>query len=202
MFSTVARNTKFLARASSKQKFFSTSPQVANEALDLEEVDKLDKRLFKAKHAFMKSCYLNIDWKIDAESTTTEAMKVMTANRIGALAVTEGDKVVGIVSERDIVSKVAYLDKDFKDTTVKAICTYGDDNLVSVSSDASLDACMDALLNRDIRHLLVKDNNKPDSYVGMISIKDVVKCVVDKHAATMDNLEKIIQTQDMLRYQM
>lgn len=65
-----------------------------------------------AHDAHTKSCYNNIDWKIPEEAKVIEMLKIMVAKRIGALAVTdEGGKVVGIVSERDYLSKVAFLGK-------------------------------------------------------------------------------------------
>lgn len=128
-----------------------------------------------------------------------EAMQILTANNIGALAVTEEDKVVGILSERDLLNKISFLKKD-QETPVKNICTYGADNLVTVAANDSVDTCMQALLNRDIRHLLITRDSS-EEVVGMISIKDVVKCVVDKHVAVIDNIERVMMEQDQMRYQ-
>ena len=62
-----------------------------------------------AQDALKKSCYFKIDFAIDQDATVFEAIQRFAAYNIGALAVTSEDKVVGIVSERDYVSKVTYV---------------------------------------------------------------------------------------------
>ena len=112
-------------------------------------------------------------------------------------------RVIGVVSERDYINKVAVLNKDPHKTKVIEICTQGEANLVSVSAKETVDSAMEKLLNSDIRHLLVREDESPGAaVVGMISVKDLVKCVVDKHSAQINRLEDIVLTQDMLRYQM
>jgi CBS domain-containing protein len=69
----------------------------------------------------------------------------MAANRIGALAVTSAsdpNKIIGVVSERDYLTKVALLGKASKTTPVIQICTHGDANLVTVHEDETVDECM------------------------------------------------------------
>jgi CBS domain-containing protein len=69
----------------------------------------------------------------------------MAANRIGALAVTsasDSNKIIGVVSERDYLTKVALLGKASKTTPVIQICTHGDANLVTVHEDETVDECM------------------------------------------------------------
>jgi len=143
----------------------------------------------------------NIDWKIDAKATANEAIKRMTAGRIGCLGVTDGDKVVGVVSERDFINKIAFLQKDASKTPVSEICTYGSANLVKVKLGDPIDRCMEKMLGRDIRHLLITEDADSENVIGMISIKDVVKCTLARSEAMVDRLEMIVQTQDMMRHQ-
>ena len=99
----------------------------------------------------MQSCFLNIDFKIAEDVPVYEAIKRMAANRIGALAVTatsDSTKIIGIVSERDYLTKVALLGKSSKTTPIIQICTHGEANLVTVNEDDSVDACM-----KKVRHL-------------------------------------------------
>ena len=156
------------------------------------------------KSAYSKSCYLNIDWRVTAESSAQDAIQRMCSHRIGCLAVVDGDsKVIGVVSERDFINKVAVLGKNAKDVKVKEICTQGAANLVSVSAQESVDSAMSKMLGSDIRHLLIRESDASDAAViGMISVKDLVKCVVDKHDAQINRLEEVVLTQDMMRYQM
>lgn len=127
-----------------------------------------------ARSAFEKSCYLRINWKISENANCNEAVKRMVGNKIGALAVTEGDgdqgEVIGIISERDYLSKVAFLGKDPKQTKVSEVCTHGKANLVSVTLDNPIDACMRKLLNHNCRHLLIRQK-ATGKIVGIMSMK-------------------------------
>jgi signal-transduction protein with cAMP-binding, CBS, and nucleotidyltransferase domain len=146
-----------------------------------------------AQSALDKSCYLNIDWKIDESEPVSAAIKRMVANDIGALAVTaKGTEVVtGILSERDFVNKVAFLGLDPDTTTVGEVSTNGPANLVTVARGTPIDSCMEKMLARDIRHLLIR-RNRDHVIVGLISVKDVVKCAHLKALARVDHLEHVI----------
>lgn len=77
----------------------------------------------------------------------------MAANRIGALAVTSAtdpNKIIGVVSERDYLTKVALLGKASKTTPVIQICTHGDANLVTVHEDETVDECMRKVSNAEL----------------------------------------------------
>eukprot|EP00752_Nemacystus_decipiens_P005238 g4754.t1 len=127
-----------------------------------------------AKDALQKSCYFKIDFGISEEATVYEAVQRFAAYNIGALAVTNEDKrVIGIVSERDYVSKVALLGKASKNTTVKEIATMGA-NLVVASKSDTMQDCMAKMVARDIRHLPVVDEDE-GQVVGMLSVKDLLK---------------------------
>ena len=136
-----------------------------------------------------KSCFLKMDFKIAENSTVYDAVKRMSAHRVGALAVTssnDSDKIIGIVSERDYLSKVALLGKQSRTTMVSEICTQGDSNLICVRATDSVDECMRKVLASDVRHLLVRDSQ--DKIVSLFSIKDLCKCVVAKHNEVVQRL--------------
>ena len=101
---------------------------------------------------------MKIDWKIDENDTVADAVNRMVGNKIGALAVSnaQGD-VVGIISERDYIGKVLFTDKNAEGTKVSEVCTYGAVNLVSVTLDNPIDKCMRKMLDRNVRHLLVRE---------------------------------------------
>jgi len=127
-----------------------------------------------AVDVFKNSCYHKIDFKINENSPVKEAIIRFTAFNIGCLAVTDSkDKVVGVCSERDFVTKVASLGKDFDTVKVRDICTYGPKIIIAKKTD-SLETCMNKMLFKDIRHLLVMDD-KNEEFIGMISIKDLIK---------------------------
>jgi CBS domain-containing protein len=83
--------------------------------------------------------------------------------------------MTGIVSERDYICKVALLGKTSKDTPIKEISTRGA-NIVTALSEDTVDSCMEKMMSKGIRHLPIVDDAK--KVIGMISIKDLVKTVV------------------------
>jgi signal-transduction protein with cAMP-binding, CBS, and nucleotidyltransferase domain len=129
---------------------------------------------------FKKSCYHKIDFKINEDSSVQEAVNRFTAFNIGCLAVTDNsNKVVGVCSERDFITKVASLRKNSDTVKVKEICTYGPNTIIAKKSD-TLTMCMNKMMFKDIRHLLVIDDNN-EEFIGMISIKDLVKEMNEKN---------------------
>ena len=102
-------------------------------------------------------------------------------------AANDTEKIIGIVSERDYLTKVALLGRQSKSTMVSEICTQGDSNLICVHATDSVDECMRKVLASDVRHLLVRDSK--DKIVSMFSVKDLCKCVVAKHNEVVQRLK-------------
>lgn len=136
-----------------------------------------------ATDAFKKSCYLEINFAINEDSTVYEAVQQFAAFDIGALVTTDGTgNVTGVISERDYVTKIALLGRNSKDTKIKEISTKSA-NLVTAGPGDSVDLCMGKMLSKDIRHLpLLDDDGK---VVGMLSIKDLVKTIVNEKEKTI-----------------
>ena len=123
---------------------------------------------------FENSCYHKIDFKINHNDNVKVALNKFTAFNIGCLAVTDDtNKVIGVCSERDYIKKVSSIGKDIHNLKIKDICTIGP-NIIIARKDDSLETCMRKMLFKDIRHLLIIDNNN-DECLGMISIKDLIK---------------------------
>ena len=140
-----------------------------------------------AMNVFQKSCYYKIDFKINETANVKEAVTRFTAFNIGCLAVTDkNNKVVGVCSERDFINKVVSLDKHANDVKVKDICTYGPSIIIAKKND-SLESCMNKMMFKDIRHLLVIDDNDED-FIGMISIKDLIKEIMKQNDDTITRL--------------
>jgi len=132
------------------------------------------KKPVSAIEVFNNSCYHKIDFKISDNNRASDAIRRFTAFNIGCLAVTDNkEKVVGVLSERDYINKVAALGKDATTVKIKDICTYGPNIIIAKNTD-SLDQCMNKMMFKDIRHLLIIDD-KNEEFVGMISIKDLIK---------------------------
>jgi len=127
-----------------------------------------------ALSVFEKSCYRKVDFRISEENSAKDAVVRFTAFNVGCLAVTDkNNKVVGVCSERDYINKVAALDKDANLVKVKDICTYGP-RIITANKTDSLDDCMNKMMFKDIRHLLILDDKNQD-FTGMISIRDLFR---------------------------
>ena len=107
--------------------------------------------------------------KIEASATVFDAIKRIVELNVGSILVTEGDQVVGIMTERDYLRKVAVHGRTSHDTTVGEIMS---SPLVYVTPQTTIDESMAIMTDRRIRHLPVVED---DDVVGSISIGDVVK---------------------------
>lgn len=129
---------------------------------------------------FEKSCYHKIDFRINENNSAHDAIIKFTTFNVGCLAVTnDKNKVIGVISERDYINKVAFYDKNHNDTKIKDICTF-DKKLIVAKKNDCIDVCMQKMLFKDIRHLLIVDD-KEDDVIGMISIKDLIKEIQKKN---------------------
>ena len=127
-----------------------------------------------ALSVFKNSCYHKIDFKISEDHSVRKAVQMFSTFNIGCLAVTDTqNSVVGVLSERDYINKIASLDKDPVAVRIKDICTYTPNIIIAKKND-TLEQCMNKMLIKDIRHLLVIDETN-NEFIGMISIKDLIK---------------------------
>jgi len=124
---------------------------------------------------------------VSPHATVFAALKVMAEHDIGALVVMEGDRLLGIFSERDYARKVILVGKSSHETAVREIMT---DRVVCVQSGQPVDECMALMTGKHIRHLPVLEENK---VIGVISIGDVVKEVISEQRFVIEQLEHYIQ---------
>ena len=115
-----------------------------------------------------------------------DALVVMAEYEIGALMVLEGDKLVGIFSERDYAREVVLKGKSSKTTAVSEVMTA---NVISVKLGDTVEQAMTIMTEKRIRHLPVLDNAK---VVGMLSIGDLVKETIDYQQRLIKQLESYI----------
>ena len=117
-----------------------------------------------------------------------EALQLMLEANISALLVIENGKLEGIFTERDYARKIILQGRSSKETRISEAMT---SNLITVSPTDTIDFCMQVMTNQHIRHLPVMENNL---VVGMISIGDLVRFVIDDQKRTIEQLEKYINT--------
>ena len=120
------------------------------------------------------------------DATVYEAIAMMDARRVGALLVMEGERLLGILSERDYTRKVILRGRASRETRVDEIMT---EDVITVNADTTLGECLQLVTDRGIRHLPVTDG---DRVIGLVSIGDLVRAVVAQQAETINSLKSYI----------
>jgi CBS domain-containing protein len=128
----------------------------------------------------------SIVFSVSPDVTIYDAIAIMADKNVGGLLVTENDKPVGIFTERDYARKVALKEKSSRNTLIKEVMT---SKLVTITSDHTVEQCMELMTSRHIRHLPVVDNG---NLCGLISIGDVVRFVIQEQQEIIDQLEHYI----------
>ena len=118
--------------------------------------------------------------------TVFDAIKLMSEKNIGALLVTDGDKIVGIFTERDYARKIALKGHSSRSTPVGDIMT---SHVMYVRPSQTNEECMALMTDNRIRHLPVMDQGK---LIGILSIGDLVKDVICEQKFIIDQLEHYI----------
>ena len=123
---------------------------------------------------------------IGPQAPVLDAIRLMAEKRIGALLVMDAGKLAGIVSERDYARKVVLQGRSSKDTPVCDIMT---SDVIRVGLNDSADRCMQIVTDSRIRHLPVVDG---DVVLGVISIGDLVKAVIEDQQLELEQLQRYI----------
>ena len=119
-------------------------------------------------------------------ATVLQALTLMAEHDVGALLVVDGRHIEGIVSERDYARKVILKGKSSRELTVSEVMSR---NVLFVSSAETMEACMALMTDKHIRHLPVLDNAE---LVGLVSIGDIVKGVIEEKQGEIRQLESYI----------
>jgi len=125
-------------------------------------------------------------WTISPDRTVFEAIQIMADKNIGALIVTDREKLVGIVTERDYTRKVALKGKSSKELKVREILS---ESFAPVTPAHTIEDCMRLMTERRIRHLPVLDGEK---IRGVVSIGDLVNWTISAQSTTIHQLEAYI----------
>lgn len=124
---------------------------------------------------------------IEPDILVWDAIKLMAEKSVGALLVTQNSMLIGIVSERDYLRKVALMGRSSQSTVVKDIMT---SNPITVSLDQSIELCMELMTEKRIRHLPVMEN---EALRGVISIGDVLETTMEEQKHLIQQLEQYIR---------
>lgn len=125
-------------------------------------------------------------WSIAPEASVFDAIKLMAEKEVGALVVVEGERLAGIVSERDYARKVILRGRSSSETAVREIMT---DKVFYVHPEQTVEECMALMTAKRIRHLPVLRGDRLD---GIVSIGDLVKALIAEREVRIQQLESYI----------
>jgi CBS domain-containing protein len=123
---------------------------------------------------------------ITPDTSVYQALELMVEKNVSALLVMENDQLAGIFTERDYARKVVLKGKSSKETQIGEIMTR---DLITVTTDSSIEECMELMTAKHIRHLPVLSDNK---LAGIISIGDVVKRIIQEQKSIIGHMEQYI----------
>ena len=123
---------------------------------------------------------------IAPEASVLDCVKLLAEKSIGAVLVMDGERLVGIISERDYARKVVLQGRSSKDTRVREIMTA---DVLSVTPQQTNEECMALMTENRVRHLPVVDGDK---VIGVISIGDLVRNIIEEQQAAIQELERYI----------
>jgi len=123
---------------------------------------------------------------VNPETTVYDALQKMSNRELGALVVLEDGNICGLVSERDYARKVVLQGKSSRETQVQEIMTR---RVINVEPQQTVEACMVLMTDKHIRHLPVVEEGR---LIGIVSIGDIVKAVIEAQRLTIEELETYI----------
>jgi CBS domain-containing protein len=126
-------------------------------------------------------------FSVTPDTAVIDAIRVMAEKHVGALLVMEGPRMAGIVSERDYARKVVLMGRSSEGTPVRDIMTAA---VRTIDADDTVDDAMRLMTEHRIRHLPVLDGTK---VVGIVSIGDLVKSVIEEQRHTIEDLQSYIR---------
>jgi CBS domain-containing protein len=127
-------------------------------------------------------------YSVTPDTRVFDALRLMAEKNVGALLVVEGERLAGVFSERDYARKVVLLGRTSRDTAVREVMST---RVVSVSPAQTAGECMALMTEARIRHLPVLESGR---IVGVVSIGDVVRSVVEEQRFTIEQLQSYIHS--------
>ena len=125
-------------------------------------------------------------WSVPPDWMFFDALRLMAEKDVGALLVMNGDKLVGIVTERDYARKIVLAGKSSRDTPVRDVMTT---RVLCARADQTVEQCMALMTDKRARHLPILDHKH---VIGLVSIGDLVKAVIREQKFVIEQLQQYI----------
>jgi CBS domain-containing protein len=126
-------------------------------------------------------------WSIKPNATVYEAIELLAEKDIGALIVMDGEKLVGVLSERDYARKLKLKGLSSVDTKVSEVMS---SDVITLGPDQTLEECMAVMTQKHVRHLPIVEHGK---VIGVVSIGDAVSATIANQEFLIEQMEKYIQ---------
>lgn len=125
-------------------------------------------------------------WTVPPDTTVYNALVLMADKNIGALCVTEGDRLIGLISERDYTRKIVLRGKSSRTTQVREIIS---GHIISVTPQSTVEECLHLMTDNRVRHLPVMADGK---LAGLVSIGDLVNYIISAQHSAIEQLQTYI----------
>lgn len=125
-------------------------------------------------------------WSIAPDASVYDAIHLMAEKAVGALIVMDGQKLVGVISERDYARKIILEGRSSENTKISEIMS---SEVITTGPDNRIEECMAIMTERRIRHLPVIDG---DEVLGIISLGDLVKYIIAEQQFVIEQMERYI----------
>ncbi|MBD1427604.1 CBS domain-containing protein [Sphingobacterium arenae] len=130
----------------------------------------------------------SVVYAVNQNTSVFDSLQTMMEKNISALLIMEQEALLGIFTERDYARKIILQGKSSKETPVHLVMT---SNLRTITTDEKVENCMELMTNNHVRHLPVVENGR---VLGMISIGDIVKHIIEDQKQTIDQLQSYISS--------
>jgi CBS domain-containing protein len=125
-------------------------------------------------------------WAVSPTDTVLHALGVMAEHEIGAVLVLDGERIAGILTERDYARKVVLAGRSSKESPVGDVMTAA---VICVAPDRTIDECLALMTDKRVRHLPVVDHK---TLIGMVSIGDLVRATIAEQEHVIEQLQLYI----------
>lgn len=136
--------------------------------------------------SILKQKKSNEVWSVSPDDTVLDAIKRMAELGIGAVLVMDGERLEGILSERDYARKIILQGRRSADTRVAEVMSR---NVITGTPEMTADQGLALMTEKFFRHLPIIEDGR---VIGLVSIGDLVKTIIAEQQAVIQQLERYV----------